>query len=84
MVHRPIPWCLPGEPWPDETLREAGIASVSATTAEVWLSFRKEGRQGDQRGCSEAVRGNAEMSMGTEGCLRSDGPPPVQKGVRER
>lgn len=42
MVHRPIPWCLPGEPWPDEILREAGIASVSATTAEVWLSFWKE------------------------------------------
>lgn len=42
MVHRPIPWCLPEEPWSDETPREAGIASVSAATAEVWLSFWKE------------------------------------------
>lgn len=48
------------------------------------LFLEREGRQGDQRDCSEAVIGNAEMGMGTEGCLRSDGPLPVEKGVRER
>lgn len=34
------------------------------------LLLGREGRQGDQRGCSEAVRGNAEMDMETEGCRK--------------